>query len=64
MLSLRKFGGNYYVELPFKHKWASLKPFIGEIDIEEYLAAGQNPAVTVAFWERDTYNKGKERNET
>ena len=25
----------------FKHKWVSLKPFIDEIDIEEYLATEQ-----------------------
>ena len=31
----------YLLELPSKHKWVSLKPFIGEIDIEEYLATGQ-----------------------
>ena len=31
----------YLLELPYKHKWVSLKPFIGEIDIEEYLATGQ-----------------------
>lgn len=27
--------------LPSKHKWVSLKPFIGEIEIDKYLAAGQ-----------------------
>lgn len=28
------------VEVPAKHKWASLKPFIGEIDLEKHLATG------------------------
>ena len=35
----------YLLELPSKHKWVSLKPFIGEIDIEEYLATGQIESV-------------------
>ncbi|MBD5542739.1 MAG: DUF5131 family protein [Lachnospiraceae bacterium] len=35
----------YLLELPSKHKWVSLKPFIGEIDIEEYLATEQIESV-------------------
>ena len=35
----------YLLELPSKHNWVSLKPFIGEIDIEEYLATGQIESV-------------------
>lgn len=31
----------YLLDIPSKHKWVSLKPFIGEIDIEPYLATGQ-----------------------
>lgn len=31
----------YLLDIPSKHKWVSLKPFIGEIDIEEYLSTGQ-----------------------
>lgn len=30
----------YLLDIPAKHRWISLKPFIGEIDIEKYLAAG------------------------
>lgn len=29
------------LEVPAKHKWVSLKPFIGEIDLEKYLATGK-----------------------
>ena len=35
----------YLLKLPSKHKWVSLKPFIGEIDMEEYLATGQIESV-------------------
>ena len=35
----------YLLELPSKHKWVSLKPFIGEIDMEKYLATGQIESV-------------------
>lgn len=35
----------YLLEVPSKHKWVSLKPFIGEIDIKKYLGAGQIEAV-------------------
>lgn len=31
----------YLLELPAKHRWVSLKPFIGEIDIAPYLATGK-----------------------
>lgn len=31
----------YLLELPAKHRWVSLKPFIGEIDIADYLATGK-----------------------
>lgn len=31
----------YLLEIPSKHKWVSVKPFIGEIDIAPYLATGQ-----------------------
>lgn len=31
----------YLLDLPAKHRWVSLKPFIGEIDIEKYLADGK-----------------------
>ena len=31
----------YLLELPLKHIWVSLKPFIGEIDLEKYLATGK-----------------------
>ncbi len=31
--------------IPSKHRWVSLKPFIGEIEIDKYLAAGQIEAV-------------------
>lgn len=30
----------YLLDVPAKHRWVSLKPFIGEIDIEKYLATG------------------------
>lgn len=30
----------YLLDVPAKHRWISLKPFIGEIDIEKYLATG------------------------
>ena len=29
------------LDVPAKHKWVSLKPFIGEIDLDKYLATGQ-----------------------
>lgn len=29
------------LETPARHKWVSLKPFIGEIDLDRYLATGQ-----------------------
>ena len=28
----------YLLDIPAKHRWISLKPFIGEIDLDEYLA--------------------------
>lgn len=31
----------YLLDLPTKHCWVSLKPFIGEIDIDKYLATGK-----------------------
>lgn len=31
----------YLLELPAKHRWVSLKPFIGEMDISDYLATGK-----------------------
>ena len=31
----------YLLDLPAKHRWVSLKPFIGEIDIANYLATGK-----------------------
>ena len=31
----------YLLDLPAKHRWVSLKPFIGEIDIAPYLATGK-----------------------
>ena len=31
----------YLLELPAKHIWVSLKPFIGEIDLDKYLATGK-----------------------
>ena len=31
----------YLRDLPAKHRWVSLKPFIGEIDIADYLATGK-----------------------
>lgn len=31
----------YLLALPAKHRWVSLKPFIGEIDIADYLATGK-----------------------
>lgn len=31
----------YLLELPAKHVWVSLKPFIGEIDLDKYLATGK-----------------------
>lgn len=29
------------LDVPAKHRWVSLKPFIGEMDIEKYLASGK-----------------------
>ena len=31
----------YLLAVPAKHRWISLKPFIGEVDIEPYIAGGQ-----------------------
>ncbi len=31
----------YLLELPAKHIWVSLKPFIGEMDLDKYLATGR-----------------------
>lgn len=31
----------YLLEVPSKHKWISVKPFIGEVDLDEYLATGE-----------------------
>ncbi len=31
----------YLLELPVKHLWISLKPFIGAIDLDKYLASGK-----------------------
>lgn len=31
----------YLLEVPTKHRWISLKPFIGEMDLEKYLSTGQ-----------------------
>ena len=31
----------YLLEIPSKHKWISVKPFIGEVDLDKYLATGQ-----------------------
>ncbi len=31
----------YLLEVPSKHKWISVKPFIGEVDLDRYLASGQ-----------------------
>lgn len=31
----------YLLELPAKHRWISIKPFIGEVDLEEYLSSGK-----------------------
>lgn len=31
----------HLLDLPAKHRWVSLKPFIGEVDIEPYLATGK-----------------------
>lgn len=31
----------FLLDLPTKHRWVSLKPFIGEVDIEPYLATGK-----------------------
>ena len=31
----------YLLDLPAKHRWLSLKPFIGEVDVEPYLATGK-----------------------
>ncbi len=30
----------YLLEIPSKHKWISVKPFIGEVDLDKYLATG------------------------
>lgn len=31
----------YLLEVPTKHRWISLKPFIGEVDLDKYLACGK-----------------------
>lgn len=31
----------YLLEIPSKHKWISVKPFIGEVDLDKYLATGE-----------------------
>lgn len=31
----------YLLALPAKHRWVSLKPFIGEVDIDQYLETGK-----------------------
>lgn len=31
----------HLLQIPSKHKWVSLKPFIGEIEMDKYLATGQ-----------------------
>lgn len=31
----------YLLEVPTKHRWISVKPFIGEVDLEKYLATGK-----------------------
>lgn len=31
----------YLLDIPAKHRWVSLKPFIGEVDIKPYLATGK-----------------------
>ena len=31
----------YLLEIPAKHRWVSLKPFIGEVDIAPFLASGK-----------------------
>ena len=35
----------YLLEIPSKHNWVSVKPFIGEVDLEKYLATGKIEAV-------------------
>lgn len=37
----------HLLDLPAKHRWVSLKPFIGEVDIEPYLATGKIETVLV-----------------
>ena len=31
----------YLIDLPAKHKWISVKPFIGEVDLDKYLSTGE-----------------------
>lgn len=31
----------YLLEVPNKHRWISPKPFIGEVDLNKYLACGK-----------------------
>lgn len=31
----------YLLDVPSKHKWVSVKPFIGEVDLSKYLASGE-----------------------
>lgn len=31
----------YLLQVPSKHKWVSIKPFIGEVDLSKYLATGE-----------------------
>ncbi len=35
----------HLLEVPSKHKWVSVKPFIGEVDLDIYLATGEIEAV-------------------
>lgn len=37
----------YLLDLPAKHRWLSLKPFIGEVDVAPYLATGKIETVLV-----------------
>ena len=32
---------SYLLDVPAKHKWVSLKPMIGEINLDKYLSTGQ-----------------------
>lgn len=35
----------YLLDVPSKHRWVSVKPFIGEVDMDKYLATGKIEAV-------------------